>query len=57
MVLVVQNIHQVGVKRVHVVKFRKLVQDGRQLVMEVLLRVFHFSCVECSDSRDLVVSV
>ena len=56
-VLVVQDVHEVGVKRVDVVQLGELVQNARQLVVEVLLSEFHFFRVELPDPRYLVVLV
>ena len=46
MVLVVEDIHKIGVERVDVVQFRKLGYDTRELVMEILLSVLDLPSVE-----------
>lgn len=57
MILVVQHVHQVGVERMHVVQLGKVLNDLRQAIVEVLLRVLHLARVECPDSGYFVALV
>ena len=54
-ILVVQDIHQISVKRMDVIKLREFIDDRGEFIVISLLREFDFSHVELSDSRDLVV--
>ena len=54
-VLVVEHIHEVSIERMDIIKLRKLVQDGRQLVVERLLGELDFPSVELANSRYLEV--
>lgn len=56
-VLVVQNVHEIGVERVDLFDLGKLVEYERQAVVETLLREFHLAHVERAYARDLVVFV
>lgn len=57
MVLVVQNVHQIGIEWMHIVQFREILDDLRQSIVEVLLCVFDLARVEGADARDLVAFV
>lgn len=57
MVLVVQHVHQIRIERMDIVQFREILDDLRQSVVEILLRVFDLSRVERTDARDLVAFV
>ena len=54
-VLIVQDVHEVGVERVNLVKSRKFVQNGGKLVVKRLLRELDLSGVKLADSRYLKV--
>lgn len=54
MVLVVQNVHQISVERMHVVQFREILNDLCETIVETLLREFHFARVKRTDTRYLV---
>ena len=56
-VLVVQNVHQVGVERVHLLELGKLVENERETIMVVLLGVFDLSGIELADTADAVLLV
>lgn len=55
MVPVVEHVHEIRVKGMHIVELRKFVQDGRQLVVERLLGELDLSGVELADSGYLEV--
>ena len=54
-VLVVEDVHQVGVERVDVVQLRETVHDRCQLLVHRLLHELHLAHVEFPDTRDLEV--
>jgi hypothetical protein len=56
-VLVVQDVHQVGVEGMHVVHLGKVGQHLGHAIVVVLLRELDLAQVELSDTRDLVLLV
>ena len=56
-VLVVQDVHEVGVERVYVVQLGKLGHHHRQAVVEGLLSELYLASVELTDAGDLEVAV
>lgn len=56
-ILVVQNVHQVCVERMHIVQLRELLYYLGESVVEVLLGEFHLATVERAYSRDLILLV
>lgn len=57
MVLVVQNVHEIRIEWMDIVEFGKVLNDLRQTIVEILLCVFDFSHVECTNARDFVAFV
>jgi hypothetical protein len=56
-ILVVQDVHQIGVERMHIVHLGKLGEHLCHPVVVVLLRELDLAQVELSDARDLVLLV
>jgi len=57
MILVVQHVHQIGVEGMHIVQLGEILNDLRQTIVEVLLRVLHLAGVERPNSGYLVALV
>lgn len=56
-ILVIQDVHQVSVKRMNVLQLGEVREQLAHAVMEVLLSELHFAHVELSDTGYLVVPV
>ena len=56
-VLVVEDVHEVGVERMHLLELGKLFEYLRDLVVVVLLRVLDFARVELANATDGVLFV
>mmetsp|Transcript_19433 Transcript_19433/g.74612 ORF Transcript_19433/g.74612 Transcript_19433/m.74612 type:complete len:651 (-) Transcript_19433:57-2009(-) len=54
---VVQHVHEIGVERVDLVEDREVIEDTRELVVEVLLRILDLPHVELPDSADSIALV
>lgn len=57
MVLVVEDVHQIGVEGMHVVQLGEVLDDLRETVVHVLLRVLDLPGVEGTDAGDFVAFV
>lgn len=57
MVLIVEDIHQICIERMHIVQLGEILYDLRQTIVEVLLSVLHLACVERTNTRDFVTLV
>ena len=57
MVFVVKNMEEVTVEGVNVIQSGELIDDCRELFMEVLLGVFYLSHVELTKARDCIALV
>ena len=57
MVLVVEDVHQIGIERMDIVQFREILDDLGEPIVEVLLCVFHFASVKRTDAGDFVTFV
>lgn len=57
MVLIVEHVHQICIKGMHIVEFRKLGKNLCQPVVEALLGVFNFAHIKTAYSSDFVVFV
>ena len=56
-VLVIEDVHEVGVERMDVVELGELADDGGQLVVIGLLGELHLAGVEAANTGDLVMAV
>ncbi len=57
MVLIIEDVHQVCVERMDIVKLREAVHNASQLLIDDFLHVLDLAHVKLSDTRDLEVSV
>lgn len=56
-VLVVENVHQIGIERMDVVQFWKILNNLRETIVKILLREFNFAHIKCSDAGYFVAFV
>lgn len=56
-IFIVQDVHQIRIKRMNVVQLWKFLYDLRQFVMKVLLGEFYFPHVKATYSSDLEMLV